>query len=138
MMMMPGLSGASSIMSILRCFVFSLLFTYYIISLKNIICVSQSRVMCFTIISMFPPIGHSDHKNIIELVHSVNLGEKLVDNGVIDPRTLATAGASRLADRVNLVKDDDVQACKDDDDDDAMVMVMMCRPAKIAIVLLIT
>ena len=72
--------------------------------------------MCLS--HVFPPIGHSDHKNIIELVHSVNLGEKLVDNSVVDPRTLATAGASRLADRVDLVKDDDVQACKDDDDDD--------------------
>ena len=57
------------------------------------------------------PIGHSDDKDIVELVDAVNLGEELVDHGVIHARTLSPARTSSFADRIDLVKDDDVQAC---------------------------
>ena len=42
-------------------------------------------------ISQALPIGHSDDKDVVELVDAVNLGEQLVDNGVIHPRTLSPA-----------------------------------------------
>ena len=32
---------------------------------------------------MFAPIGHPDHKNVVELVHPVDLGQQLVDDGVV-------------------------------------------------------
>ena len=35
---------------------------------------------------MFAPIGHPDHKNVVELVHPVDLGQQLVDDGVVHLR----------------------------------------------------
>ena len=37
---------------------------------------------------------------------------------IVHPRALATARPSSLADRVDLVKDDDVQTCINEEDDD--------------------
>ena len=77
---------------------------------------------------MFAPIGHPDHKNVVELVHPVDLGQQLVDDGVVHlrnkldnlfdnyivhPRALATARPSSLTDRIDLVEDNDVQTCND-------------------------
>ena len=36
---------------------------------------------------MFAPIGHPDHKNVVELVHPVDLGQQLVDDGVVHLRS---------------------------------------------------
>ena len=73
---------------------------------------------------LFAPIGHPDHKNVVELVHPVDLGQQLVDDGVVHlrskldnlfdnyivhPRALATARPSSLTDRIDLVEDNDVQ-----------------------------
>ena len=51
----------------------------------------------------------TDDQDVVELVDSVNLGEQLVDHGVMDGRT-ASHRASRLTDGVYLIKDDDVEA----------------------------
>ena len=37
---------------------------------------------------------------------------------IVHPRALATARPSSLADRVDLVKDDDVQTCVNEEDDE--------------------
>jgi len=49
----------------------------------------------------------TNDKDVVELVDSIDLGEQLVDNCVMDSRT-ASDGASRLTDGVYLIKDDDV------------------------------
>ena len=36
---------------------------------------------------IFAPIGHPDHKNVVELVHPVDLGQQLVDDGVVHLRS---------------------------------------------------
>ena len=104
---LPGLSRASSIMSLLRCFVCDVSFPP-----------SKTSLVCCRLIhhhyidvTRSAPIGHSDDKDIVELVDPVNLGEKLVHNGVIHPRALSPARPSSFADCVDLVKDDDVQPC---------------------------
>ena len=47
--------------------------------------------MSLIIILMNVPIGHSDDEDVVELVDAVNLGEELVDNGVIHPGALPPA-----------------------------------------------
>ena len=45
-----------------------------------------------------------------------------MNESIIHPRALATARPSSLADRVDLVEDDDVQTCIDEEDDDGVIM----------------
>jgi len=49
------------------------------------------------------------YENIVKLIDSVNLGQQLVDDGVVDSR-VSGDGASSLTDGVDLVEDDDVKA----------------------------
>ncbi len=49
------------------------------------------------------------YQNIVKLIDSVNLGQQLVDDGIVDSR-VSGDGASSLTDGVNLVEDDDVEA----------------------------
>ena len=54
------------------------------------------------------PVGHSNEQDIVERVHAVNLGEQLIDDGVMHAGATLHA-ASLLADGIDLVKDDDMQ-----------------------------
>ena len=56
------------------------------------------------------PVGHADDQDIVELVHSVYLGQELVDHSVVHAAAVAGLRAPRLADGVDLVEDDDVEA----------------------------
>ena len=62
------------------------------------------------VIHHVPPVGHPDNEDVVELVHSVNLAEKLVDHSVVDPRAVAPGRATSFADGVDFIKDDDVKA----------------------------
>lgn len=55
------------------------------------------------------PVILTDDQDIVELLHAVNLRKQLVDHGVVHARA-AGARASLLADGVQLIKDDDMQA----------------------------
>lgn len=50
----------------------------------------------------------TNDQDVVELLHSVDLGQKLVDHGVVHPRA-AGPRSSLLADGIQLVKDDDVE-----------------------------
>lgn len=50
----------------------------------------------------------TNDQDVVELLHSVDLGQELVDYGVVDARA-AGHTAALLADGVDLVEDDDVQ-----------------------------
>lgn len=54
------------------------------------------------------PVGHANQQDVVEGVHAVDLGQQLVDDGVVRARAVAHA-AALPADGVDLVKDDDVQ-----------------------------
>ena len=54
----------------------------------------------------------TNDEDVVQLVDTIDLGQKLVDDRVMDSRT-AGHGASRLTDRIYLIKDDDVQATVD-------------------------
>jgi hypothetical protein len=54
------------------------------------------------------PVGHADEEDVVERVHAVNLGEELVDNGVMDAAAAGDA-AALLADGVYLIEYDDMQ-----------------------------
>ena len=54
----------------------------------------------------------TDHEDVVELVDAVDLGEKLIDDGVVDGSTSGHR-AARLADGVDFVEDDDVQPTVD-------------------------
>lgn len=56
-----------------------------------------------------PPVILTDDQDVVELLHAVNLRKQLVDYGVVHARA-AGARASLLADGVQLIKDDDMQA----------------------------
>ena len=56
-----------------------------------------------------PPRSLTDDEYVVELLDAVDLGEQLVDHGVVHPGA-AGHTAALLTDRVQLVKDDDVQA----------------------------
>ena len=58
---------------------------------------------------MNSPVCHADDEDVVELVDAVNLGEELVHHGVVDAGA-ARDGAPRLADGVDLVEDDYVEA----------------------------
>ena len=51
----------------------------------------------------------TDDQDVVELLHAVDLGQQLVDHRVVDARA-ARHAAALLADGVDLVEDDDVQA----------------------------
>ena len=51
----------------------------------------------------------TDDQDVVELLHAVDLGQQLVDHRVVDP-CAARHAAALLADGVDLVEDDDVQA----------------------------
>lgn len=51
----------------------------------------------------------TDDQDVVELLHTVDLREQLIDHRVMHARA-AGARASLLADGVQLVKDDDVEA----------------------------
>lgn len=53
-------------------------------------------------------ISHTDHENVVELLHTVHLGEELVDNGIANARPVIL-GATLLANRIDFIKDDDVE-----------------------------
>ena len=53
-------------------------------------------------------IRHANHEDVVERVHAVDLGEQLVDHRVADAG-VRPLHAALLADRVDLVEDDDVQ-----------------------------
>lgn len=48
-------------------------------------------------------------QDVVELLHAVDLGQQLVDHGVVDSRA-ARHAATLFADRVDLIEDDDVKA----------------------------
>lgn len=48
-------------------------------------------------------------QDVVELLHAVDLGQELVDDGVVDTGA-ARHAASLLADGVDLIEDDDVQS----------------------------
>lgn len=47
-------------------------------------------------------------QDVVQLLHTINLGQKLVDHGVMNA-CAACACASLLADGIQLIKDDDVE-----------------------------
>lgn len=51
----------------------------------------------------------TDDQDVVKLLHAVNLRKQLVDHGVVNA-CAAGACASLLADGVQLIKDDDMQA----------------------------
>lgn len=55
------------------------------------------------------PVILTDDQDVVELFHAVNLRKQLVDHGVVHARA-AGACSSLLADGVQLIKDDDMQA----------------------------
>lgn len=57
---------------------------------------------------MGSPINCQTYKNIIQLIHTVDLGEQLIDDSVVDAR-VSSDGTAGLANGVYFVKDDDVQ-----------------------------
>mmetsp|Transcript_11995 Transcript_11995/g.34660 ORF Transcript_11995/g.34660 Transcript_11995/m.34660 type:complete len:323 (+) Transcript_11995:1105-2073(+) len=54
------------------------------------------------------PIRHSDQQDVVQGIHTVDLGKQLIDDGVGHARSIADA-ATLLADGIHLVHDDDVQ-----------------------------
>jgi hypothetical protein len=54
-------------------------------------------------------IRHANNEDIVELVDTVHLGKQLINNTVTDAGAVV-GGPTLLADCVELVKDDDVQA----------------------------
>lgn len=48
-------------------------------------------------------------QDVVELLHTVNLREQLVDHSVVHARAAGT-GASLLADGIQLIKDDNMEA----------------------------
>lgn len=54
-------------------------------------------------------VGHADQQDVVELVDTIELTEKLVDDTVTDTGSTTSARASLLAYSVQLVEDDDVQ-----------------------------
>lgn len=53
-------------------------------------------------------VGHAYHQNVVETVHAVNFAQQLVDHAVVHTGA-APISAARLANTVDLVKNDDVQ-----------------------------
>lgn len=51
----------------------------------------------------------TDDQDVVELLHAVDLGQQLVDHGVVDPRA-ARHAAALFTDRIDLIKYDDVKA----------------------------
>ena len=66
----------------------------------------MSRMLHGTLLSS--PVGHANEQDVVQSVHAINLGQQLVDNGVVHAAAAGHA-AALLADGVDLVKDDDVQ-----------------------------
>ena len=54
------------------------------------------------------PVCHANEQDVVEGVHSINLGQQLVDDGVVGAGAVPHA-ATLPADGINLIKDDDVQ-----------------------------
>lgn len=52
---------------------------------------------------------HTDDEDVVQLLNTINLGQQLVDNGVVHA-SAACHAPSLLADGINFIKDDDVQA----------------------------
>lgn len=57
----------------------------------------------------FPLTLLTDDQDVVELLHAVDLGQQLVDHGVVHARA-AGARASLLADGIQLIEDDDMEA----------------------------
>lgn len=51
----------------------------------------------------------TDDQDVVELLHTVNLRQKLVDHSVVHARAAGTC-ASLFADGIQLIKDDDMEA----------------------------
>ena len=69
---------------------------------------SMSCVMRVTCPLPSSPVGHANEQDVIEGIHAIDLGEQLIDDGVVHAAAAGHA-AALLADGVDLVKDDDVQ-----------------------------
>eukprot|EP01136_Pigoraptor_vietnamica_P001185 Opistho-1_new@27482 len=54
------------------------------------------------------PVRHANHEHVVQLVHAVHLGEKLVDDRVVHARVVV-ARPALLANGINLVENDNVE-----------------------------
>lgn len=54
------------------------------------------------------PVGHSNEQYVVQSIHTINLGQQLVDDGVMRGCTISNR-TTLLANGINLVKYDDVQ-----------------------------
>jgi len=55
-----------------------------------------------------PPTQRTDDEDVVERVHTIDLGEQLVNHAVVDTRAVASA-ATRLHDGVHFIENDNVQ-----------------------------
>jgi hypothetical protein len=62
-----------------------------------------------SIIDHVHAIGHSDQEDVVELIHTVQFRQQLVDHAISNASSAASAATSLLADRVQLVEDNDVK-----------------------------
>lgn len=60
-------------------------------------------------VHQFPLMLLTDDQDVVKLLHTVNLRQELVDHSVVHARA-AGARASLLADGIQLIKDDDMEA----------------------------
>ena len=65
------------------------------------------RFLALVLVCVFMCLCTYD-QDVVELLHSVDLGQQLVDHGVVDSRA-ARHASTLLTDRVDLIKYDDVK-----------------------------
>jgi len=58
--------------------------------------------------SISAPVGHSNQQDVVQSIHTINLGQQLVDNGVMSASTVPDT-AALPANGIYFIKDDDVQ-----------------------------
>jgi hypothetical protein len=71
-------------------------------------CCRPATIQRRTIKPPCTPVGHANEQDVVQSVHTVDLGQQLVHNRVVRSSAIPHA-AALAADGVNLVKDDDVQ-----------------------------
>jgi hypothetical protein len=69
---------------------------------------SSARARNSVNLAACPPVGHADQQDVVESINSINLGQQLVDNGVVGACAV-THAATLPADGIDLIKDNDVQ-----------------------------
>ena len=57
--------------------------------------IESKNLVAIMIVSNSVPVGHANDEDVVELVDTVDLGEELVDHGVVDAGA-ARHGAPRL------------------------------------------